>query len=80
MKKSLKVKYEIQIYCHSFEKQLKTKIAQKIKRGADEEGLLLRYFKYFDVTNKGLIGKSSFQKTMDRIGVVIDHEVLFKHS
>ena len=63
------------VYEYSFEKQLKSKLAQKLKARMDEEGLLLRSFKFFDITGKGSLGKLNFIKTMERIGVILEPKV-----
>ena len=61
---------------NSFEKQLKNKLTQNTKLGVGEEGFLLRCFKFFDVNNTGCLTKEGFQKSIEKVGVIIDPEVI----
>jgi hypothetical protein len=75
MTKYLKAKYFLLTL--SFEKQLKNKLTQKTKIGMSEEGFLLRSFKFFDVTGKGTLDSANFKKAIEKVGVIIDPEVIF---
>jgi Ca2+-binding EF-hand superfamily protein len=60
----------------SFEKQLKNKLSQKTKAGIGEETLLARSFKFFDIMNKGCVAKNGFVKAIEKMGVIIEAEVI----
>ena len=53
----------------SFEKELKNKLLIKTVGNQSEEMVLLRAFKYFDLSNTNLCDKQSFIKTVMKIGI-----------
>ena len=53
----------------SFEKELKNKLLIKTVGNQSEEMVLLRAFKYFDLSNTNLCDKQSFVKTVMKIGI-----------
>ena len=66
---------------YRFERELKSKLAQKANAHNTEEATLTKAFKYFDLDNNGqsiymlmIIGTcepEEFQKALEKIGVVI---------
>ena len=65
----------------SFEKTMKAKLAQKSHGMANEETVLLKSFKYFDLNNNGTVEPDEFAKAVEKIGIMIptrqDLEALF---
>jgi hypothetical protein len=55
----------------SFEKTLKQKLSQKATGNANEESVLLKAFKYFDLNNNGTVEPDEFAKACEKIGVMI---------
>ena len=55
----------------SFEKTLKQKLAQKATGNANEETVLLKAFKYFDLNNNGTVEPDEFAKAVEKIGIMI---------
>ena len=53
----------------SFEKELKNKLLMKTVGNQSEEMVLLRAFKYFDLSNSNLSDKNTFIKTVMKIGI-----------
>ena len=53
------------------EKTLKTKLAQKASGGTNEEAVLLKAFKYFDLNNNGTVEPDEFAKAVEKIGIMI---------
>ena len=53
----------------SFEKELKNKLLMKTVGNQSEEMVLLRAFKYFDLSNTNLSDKHSFINTVMKIGI-----------
>ena len=53
----------------SFEKELKNKLLMKTVGNQSEEMVLLRAFKYFDLSNTNLCDKHSFINTVMKIGI-----------
>ena len=66
----LKLTDHLFCYC-SFEKTLKTKLAQKASGNANEETVLLKAFKYFDLNNNGTVEPDEFAKAVEKIGIMI---------
>ena len=56
---------------YSFEKTLKQKLSQKATGNANEETVLLKAFKYFDLNNNGTVEPDEFAKACEKIGVMI---------
>ena len=54
---------------NSFEKELKNKLLMKTVRNQSEEMVLLRAFKYFDLSNTNLSNKQSFINAVMKIGI-----------
>ena len=54
---------------NSFEKELKNKLLMKTVRNQSEEMVLLRAFKYFDLSNTNLSDKQSFINAVMKIGI-----------
>ena len=52
-----------------FEKELKNKLLIKSTGNHSEEMILLRAFKYFDLSNTNLCNKDNFIKTVMKIGI-----------
>ena len=52
-----------------FEKELKNKLLIKTIGNQSEEMILLRAFKYFDLSNTNLCDKQNFIKTVMKIGI-----------
>ena len=52
-----------------FEKELKNKLLIKTVGNQSEEMVLLRAFKYFDLSNTNLCDKDNFIKTVMKIGI-----------
>lgn len=59
------------IRMYSFEKTLKQKLAQKSSGNANEETVLLKSFKYFDLNNNGTVEPDEFAKAIEKIGIMI---------
>ena len=57
--------------CCSFEKELKNKLSQKSTGNTNEETVLLRAFKYFDLNNNGTVEPDEFAKAVEKIGIMI---------
>ena len=55
----------------SFEKTLKAKLAQKSNGVQNEEAVLLKAFKYFDLNNNGTVEPDEFAKAVEKIGIMI---------
>ncbi len=53
----------------AFEKELKTRLAQKAKPNQPEDALLIKALKFFDLNNSGTICRDEFAKALDRLGV-----------
>ena len=56
---------------NSFEKTLKQKLAQKASGNANEEAVLMKAFKYFDLNNNGTVEPDEFAKAVEKIGIMI---------
>ena len=56
---------------YSFEKTLKQKLSQKASGNANEETVLLKAFKYFDLNNNGTVEPDEFAKAVEKIGIMI---------
>ena len=54
---------------NSFEKELKNKLLMKTVGNQSEEMVLLKAFKYFDLSNTNLSDKQTFIKTVMKIGI-----------
>ena len=52
-----------------FEKELKNKLLIKTVGNQSEEMVLLRAFKYFDLSNTNLCDKENFIRTVMKIGI-----------
>ena len=59
------------MYTCSFEKTLKTKLSQKASGATNEETVLLKAFKYFDLNNNGTVEPDEFAKAVEKIGIMI---------
>jgi len=55
----------------SFEKDLKSKLAQKATGMQSEETTLLKSFKFFDINNSGDLSPDEFAKAIEKIGIQI---------
>ena len=55
----------------SFEKTLKQKLSQKASGATNEETVLLKAFKYFDLNNNGTVEPDEFAKAVEKIGIMI---------
>ena len=55
----------------SFEKTLKQKLSQKASGASNEETVLLKAFKYFDLNNNGTVEPDEFAKACEKIGIMI---------
>ena len=55
----------------SFEKTLKQKLAQKASGNSNEEAVLMKSFKYFDLNNNGTVEPDEFAKAVEKIGIMI---------
>jgi len=55
----------------SFEKTLKQKLSQKSSGATNEEAVLLKAFKYFDLNNNGTVEPDEFAKAVEKIGIMI---------
>ena len=55
----------------SFEKGIKAKLAQKASGNANEETVLMKNFKYFDLNNNGSVEPDEFAKACEKIGILI---------
>jgi Ca2+-binding EF-hand superfamily protein len=55
----------------SFEKTLKQKLSQKSTGTTNEEAVLLKCFKYFDLNNNGTVEPDEFAKACEKIGIMI---------
>jgi len=55
----------------SFEKTLKQKLAAKASGNANEETVLMKAFKYFDLNNNGTVEPDEFAKAVEKIGIMI---------
>ena len=54
---------------HTFERELKKKLAMKASGYTTEENILLRAFKYFDLDNSGFCNEKEFIQTIQKIGI-----------
>ena len=54
---------------NAFEKELKNKLLMKTIGNQSEETVLLKAFKYFDLSNTSLSDKQTFIRTMMKIGI-----------
>lgn len=65
----------------SFEKEVLRKLTQKTTGGQNEEAVLRRAFKYFDIDNSGNVNMQEFQKAVEKVGILIptlqDLQVIF---
>ena len=52
-----------------FEKELINKIEQKQLPNTNAEQTLVKYFKYFDIENKGICGLRDWIKALEKLGV-----------
>ena len=59
------------IFLSSFEKTLKQKLSQKSTGNTNEEAVLLKAFKYFDLNNNGTVEPDEFAKAVEKIGIMI---------
>ena len=59
------------VFSLSFEKTLKAKLAQKSNGMQNEESVLLKSFKYFDLNNNGTVEPDEFAKAVEKIGIMI---------
>jgi Ca2+-binding EF-hand superfamily protein len=50
---------------------LKNKLAQKASGVQNEETVLLRAFKYFDLNNNNTVEPEEFAKAIEKIGIMI---------
>ncbi len=55
----------------SFERTLKQKLAQKSNGNTNEEAVLMKSFKYFDLNNNGTVEPDEFAKAVEKIGIMI---------
>ncbi len=55
----------------SFERELRNKIAQKSSGVQNEEQVLLKSFKYFDLNNSNTLEPEEFAKAIEKIGIMI---------
>lgn len=62
---------EIHSFVYSFEKTLKQKLAQKATGNSNEETVLLKAFKYFDLNDNGTVEPDEFAKAVEKIGIMI---------
>jgi Ca2+-binding EF-hand superfamily protein len=53
----------------AFEKELKSKLAQKTAGRLTEEGVLMKNFKYFDLDSTNTVGFPEFIKACEKIGI-----------
>ena len=53
----------------TFEKELKTRLAQKAKPNQPEDVLLIKGMKYFDLNNSGTISRDEFANALQRLGI-----------
>ena len=58
-------------YIHRFEKELKNKLALKIKGNSREETLLLNAFKFTDLSDTGFANPDKFLRTLTKLGINI---------
>jgi Ca2+-binding EF-hand superfamily protein len=56
---------------YSFEKELKSKLAQKSSGVMSEEMVLMKSFKYFDLNGSGHVEAEEFAKAIEKIGIMI---------
>ena len=56
---------------HRFEKELKNKLALKTKGSASEETLLLKAFKFTDLSDTGFANPEKFLRTLTKLGINI---------
>ena len=61
----------ILVVFYSFEKTLKQKLAAKSSGATNEETVLLKAFKYFDLNNNGTVEPDEFAKAVEKIGIMI---------
>ena len=59
------------VHMCSFEKGLKAKLAAKSSGATNEETVLLKAFKYFDLNNNGTVEPEEFAKAVEKIGIMI---------
>ena len=59
------------VWLNSFEKTLKQKLAQKSGGTTNEETVLMKAFKYFDLNNNGSVEPDEFAKAVEKIGIMI---------
>ena len=59
------------LFFYSFEKTLKQKLSQKASGATNEETVLLKAFKYFDLNNNGTVEPDEFAKAVEKIGIMI---------
>ncbi len=64
----------------SFERTLKQKLAQKANGNTNEEAVLLKAFKYFDLNNNGTVEPDEFAKAVEKIGIMIPTRQVSKTS
>ena len=50
---------------------MRVKLQQKATTFIPEDTVLLKAFKYFDLTNSGLVDQRLFFKALEKIGVVV---------
>ena len=50
---------------------MKQKLQQKASGNANEETVLLKAFKYFDLNNNGSVEPDEFAKAVEKIGIMI---------
>ena len=70
------------LFYNSFENELKCKLHYKASSHITEEGVLLKAFKYYDLSNSGTCNETNFIKTIRKIGIVsyTDDELLSFYS
>ena len=63
----------------SFEKELLNKLSQK-SGGGNEEQILMKSFKYFDLNNNGTVEPDEFAKAIEKIGIMIPTKSVSKYT
>ena len=59
------------IWIYRFEKELKNKLALKTKGSSSEEALLLKAFKFTDLSDTGFANPEKFLRTLTKLGINI---------
>lgn len=61
-----------------FERDLKQKLSQKTTSRLNEETILLKNFKFFDLDNSGAVSPDEFSKAIEKAGIqLLNKEVYF---